>query len=326
MAGPEPPLEKARSIAGSLIACRRHWPSPEFCMPTIENIIAKYGPWTASNLEYQPGKYTMGHARGTDWPLRRSQNFGMLAEYSLGKSVSSLRVLDLGCLEGGISFHLAKLGAEVIGLEAREINIKKCEFVAEASGQSNLKFVQGDMLDLERHDLGQFDLIVASGVLYHVDAQGIVPFLTSLRKCCRGVVIFDTHVANQILEYYETSNGLVVYGRSIVEHFDSEADDSKDKKPWASFRNNFSFWPTERSLMNLLKEAGFQFVYKPAMPFMEWKWQDRAIWVADARAPKGDCSIPLSNYLDPDPRPPSHSQFDKPHHMKPGNPATKALY
>jgi 2-polyprenyl-3-methyl-5-hydroxy-6-metoxy-1,4-benzoquinol methylase len=295
-------------------------------MQTIEDMIAKYGPWTASNLEYQPGKFTMGHNRGADWPLNRSRNFGMLAEYSLNKPISTQRVLDLGCLEGGLSFHLAKFGAEVVGLEAREINVKKCQFVAEMSGLTKLKFIQGDMLDLEPHNLGQFDLIIASGVLYHVDAPELLPFLRSLKAHCRGVVVFDTHVANQVLEYYELEGGQRIYGRSILEHFEAETAEAKDKKPWASFRNNYSFWPTERSLMNLFKEAGFGFAYRPMMPFIEWKWQDRGIWVADARAPKGACSIAAQAYLDPDPRPQSHSQFDKPHHMKPGNPATKALY
>lgn len=291
---------------------------------SYSEIVQAYGPWTSFNVEYEPGKFTLGTPAGIDWPVRRARYFGLQAEQTLNKDISEMKVLDLGCLEGSISYHLGKMGARVVGLEAREMNIEKCRFVAEKGGLSNVDFIQGDMLDIPGH-LNDFDLIIASGVLYHVDANDILPFLISLRQRTK-IAVFDTHFSKQPLEYFEPIPELRVYGRSITEHSGSDNEAKKDRKPWASFRNNYSFWPTKRSLINLFKAAGFTSVYEPLMPQNEWGWQDRGIFVGDTRPPRFSCHYPLTYYPDPDPRPSEHHQFHLQHHMKPKNPSTTDLY
>jgi SAM-dependent methyltransferase len=236
-----------------------------------------------------------------------------------------MRVLDIGCYQGGISHNMAALGAAVVGLDARESNLARCEFIAREAGLANIRYVQGDMLKLSDYNLGEFDLIVASGVLYHVDAPDLLPFLRSIKAHCRGIMHLDTHIALEPMEVFEAEPGLKVYGRSITEHFDNVDDATKDSRPLASFRNNFSFWLTERSLMSLLQAAGFGFVMKPMSPVQEWPWRDRGTWVADARLPIGH-SLPKKPYRDPDPRAHMHRQFDLAHHMTPQNPATTKLY
>lgn len=291
---------------------------------TFEEIVQEYGPWTSFNVEFEKGKYTMGRSAGIEWPIRRANFFGQQAETLLNKEISSMHILDLGCLEGSLSYHLGVMGASVIGLEAREMNLAKCRFVAEKAELESVHFIQGDMLNLP-DDLTNFDLIIASGVLYHVDAPDILPFLGSLAQRAT-MVIFDTHFSAKALEYYDTSTGLRVFGRSIVEHSIVDDDIRKDTKAWASYRNNFSFWPTKRGLLNLMREAGFNFVYEPLMPQNEWAWQDRGIFVADTRPPRFKCGYPLNDYIDPDPRPTEHHQFHHQHHMKPKNPSTIPLY
>ena len=181
------------------------------------------------------------------------------------------------------------------------------------------------MLTLRDYDLGKFDLVVASGVLYHVDAPDLLPFLRSIREHCTGVAHFDTHISLEAMEAFEPVPGLTIYGRSITEHFGDADDELKDSRVLSSYRNNFAFWMTERSLMNMLDAAGFGAVLKPMLPVQEWKWQDRGTWIADAREPFGK-SIPKTRYRDPDPRPPMHPQFDMQHHVTPKNPSTRALY
>ena len=295
---------------------------------SYEDVVKEYGAWTSFNVEYSPGKFTMANDNSVEWPIRRSNYFGFQAESILNKPLSEMRILDLGCLEGSLTYHLARMGArESVGLEAREMNLAKCEFVQQQSGMTNLKFFQGDMLNMPAEIGDGYDLIVCSGVLYHVDADEILPFLTDLRNRSKnGCVIIDTHISQRALEYFTPQEGLRAYGRSIVEHHGSESQDIKDKKAWASFQNNHSFWPTKRSLVNLLSAAGFGAVYEPLAPQNEWGWQDRIIWVADSRAPRFSCSYPFRQYLDPDPRPQEHDMFRHQHQMKPKNPSTTDLY
>ncbi|MBN8608773.1 MAG: class I SAM-dependent methyltransferase [Caulobacterales bacterium] len=294
-------------------------------MQSFEEFVAHWGPWTTTNIEFKPGRFTMGHAAEADWPKLRATWIAQLAEFGLRKPLSDMRVLDIGCFEGGVSHNLAVLGAKVVGLEARETNLRRCEFVAQAAGLSNVRYVLGDMLRLDDHGLGEFDLIVASGVLYHIDAPDLLPFLKSVRAHCRGVVHLDTHVALEPLEAFEPQPGLTVYGRSITEHTPGTDDAAKDERVLSSFRNNYAFWLTERSLMNMLNAAGFSMVLKPMLPMQEWNWRDRGTWIADARTPLGHALI-SAKYRDPDPRMHTHPQFDRAHHMTPGNPATADLY
>lgn len=116
----------------------RNFSAPDI---SIDELVATYGPWSAHNLEYEPGKYTLGSAAGAQWLHSRSMFFGSLAERALFKPLTSMRVLDIGCLEGGISFHLARLGAEVVGLEARLTHLVKAEFAARRAKLSNMTLV-----------------------------------------------------------------------------------------------------------------------------------------------------------------------------------------
>jgi hypothetical protein len=175
--------------------------------------------------------------------------------------------------------------------------------------------------------LGRFDLIIAAGVLYHVDAPDLLPFLSSINSMCDGVMVLDTHVSQHALERYITTEGRTVFGRSIVEHLPQDASETKETKGWASYENNFAFWPTERSLFNLLADAGFKSAHRAAMPYFEWPWQDRAVYVADSRLSTGVCNYQSARMADPDPRPECHTEFfSKPHQVRPRNPSTESLY
>ena len=98
------------------------------------------------------------------------------------------------------------------------------------------------------------------------------------------------------METYTAQPGFDIHGRSFFEH---------STNPTGSWKNNVSFWPSERSLVNLLAAAGFGYVAKPLFPFLEWPWKDRVVYVATAmqstESPSRVAQLP-----DPDKRPPPH--------------------
>lgn len=85
------------------------------------------------------------------------------------KKKRELRVLDLGCAQGYFSFQLAALGADVIGVDFLEANLKLCELIAIGNADFKVRFVQ-DTVEryLENTDLSQFDLVLGLSVFHHV--------------------------------------------------------------------------------------------------------------------------------------------------------------
>ena len=70
---------------------------------------------------------------------------------------SRLRLADLGCLEGGFAVEFARMGFQVVGIEARESNIEACRYVKANTSLPNLEFVRDDARNVARH--GVFDAV-----------------------------------------------------------------------------------------------------------------------------------------------------------------------
>ena len=72
--------------------------------------------------------------------------------------------LDVGCGAGLVCEPLARLGAEVTGVDASEENIGVASAHAEAAGL-DVRYMHGELASL---DIGQFDLVTCLEVIEHV--------------------------------------------------------------------------------------------------------------------------------------------------------------
>lgn len=72
-----------------------------------------------------------------------------------------LRVLDLGCGDGTTALPLARLGAEVVGIDIAENLVEAGNRRATAAGLSGLKFHEGDACNLQGVNDHSFDLVVS---------------------------------------------------------------------------------------------------------------------------------------------------------------------
>ena len=293
----------------------------------FHRIVEEDGPWTAASFEVAPGLWTMPPS---DWRLSRATFALRNACLLLGKPPEALRILDVGCLEGSMALHMAQHGSTLVGVEIRQASLRKAEFVGRALGLDNVTWVQGDMLRLGELRLGTFDLVLCFGTLYHVDAPALVPFIWSLNAASTGLAIFDTHIAMDARESYVDPSGVVFRGRSIVEHPQGRSDaKTKASRLWASADNDYSFWPTERSLANLLASGGFGPIYRALLPVPEWPWQDRHWWMAfsssyvPARLPLAPAES--TRLQDPDPRPLECALLEHAMQRHVRNPSTRPL-
>jgi hypothetical protein len=82
--------------------------------------------------------------------------------------VDGARVLELGPLEAGHTYQLTRAGAQVTAVEANTRAFLKCLIVKELLGLTTCNFLLGDFVEyLEAAEGERFDMVLASGVLYH---------------------------------------------------------------------------------------------------------------------------------------------------------------
>src|SRR5438105_1763792 len=159
---------------------------------TKNEVIAKYGNWTAHNICLQDDVYTIAPTIvGDEVKLRRIVQcvFDLV-----GGSVEGLRILDLGCLEGLYAIEFARHNASCLGIEGREANIEKARFTRQVLRLDNLDFVQDDVRNLSAEKYGRFDVVLCLGLLYHLDARDVFPFIEKLSEVCGRICIVDTRI------------------------------------------------------------------------------------------------------------------------------------
>lgn len=81
--------------------------------------------------------------------------------------VDGFQVLELGPLEGGHTAMLEWAGAEVTAVESNTRAFLKCLVVKELLNLRSTRFLLGDFVHFMESANQRFDLVMASGVLYH---------------------------------------------------------------------------------------------------------------------------------------------------------------
>jgi 2-polyprenyl-3-methyl-5-hydroxy-6-metoxy-1,4-benzoquinol methylase len=229
-----------------------------------ELIEERFGPWTAHNIRLADGLYTISAApAGDEVKLRRVVQ--LIADVSDGP-VEGLRVLDLACLEGMYALELAARGAEVVAIEGREANLEKARFAARVLElDRRIDFQLGDVRDLSREQNGEFDAVLCLGILYHLDAPDVFPFVERMAEVCRRVLVVDTNVSLAPRDEQRRDGG-VYQGESLFEHDPSASQEERMQALWSSLDNPSAWIPTRPSLVSLLGRSGFTSVAECWIP------------------------------------------------------------
>jgi hypothetical protein len=100
-------------------------------------------------------------------------------------------ILDLGPLEGGHPYMFEQAGAsEVVGIESNPRAFMKCLITKELLGLRYVSYHCGDFMEYLRQDHRRFDVINASGVLYH--QQNPAELLALICRTADAVILW-TH-------------------------------------------------------------------------------------------------------------------------------------
>lgn len=197
---------------------------------------------------------------------------------------TNLRLVDLGCLEGGYTVEFARLGLKSLGLDVREANIEACRYVQSKVNLPNLEFVQDDVWNLEKY--GLFDITFCCGLFYHVDKPR--ELLDLLSKVTKRLLILQTHFSeandspplirprrfrraiSRLVPLKNTGttthklSSLTKHeglpGRWTTEFRSERAFRDRANRRWASWDNRNSFWVQREYLLQAIQEAGFDLV------------------------------------------------------------------
>lgn len=104
------------------------------------------------------------------------------------KPLTGKRALDVGCGAGLLAEPLARLGAEVTGVDAAEANIAVAREHARGAGLS-IDYRHGELASL---GLGRFDLVTAMEVLEHVADKPAFVAELSKRLAPGGLLVLST--------------------------------------------------------------------------------------------------------------------------------------
>ena len=128
--------------------------------------------------------------KGVRTPGRRSVSL-VCAKARIPRDLSGKRVLDIGAWHGCFSFECERRGAsEVVAYSLENPDATGFRRLKALLG-SRVNYVQGSVYGLSPQEIGEFDLILFFGVLYHLR----YPLLgiDRIRTVSRGDVLIETH-------------------------------------------------------------------------------------------------------------------------------------
>jgi SAM-dependent methyltransferase len=225
-------------------------------------------PFTTHRMQLAPGVWTLPDDRTPPMDDART----MLVAQCLGGSFEGRSIVDLGSNEGGFTLAFAQLGAaRSVGIEARSLNVRRAELARSLLGLDpeqggTAELVLGDV-KTELARLGEFDVVFASGILYHVSDPA--DLLAAMRRACTLVAVIDTHVADPEVVTHGCSDlvtmqsdaappGSAGYrGRHFAEYDAGAGEREREELLWAAWNDAAAFWPLEDDLVRMLHDAGF---------------------------------------------------------------------
>lgn len=119
----------------------------------------------------------------------------LLDMLGLPADLSGMRVLDVGTSDGFFSVKLAQRGAEIVALDYRSKEEHGFHVTELLNSNVNITYHRMNVYDIDPSKLGQFDIVLFLGVLYHL--PDMIKVLYTLRQCCRGLLFVETHSENE---------------------------------------------------------------------------------------------------------------------------------
>jgi hypothetical protein len=180
----------------------------------------------------------------------------------LAKGIKNLTVLELGPYEAYNTWQLEKLGAKsVVSVEGNNLNFLKCLIVKEITGLK-ARFLYGDLILYLEHCKQQYDIVYASGVLYHSSQP--LRLLELITRVTDKVFIY-THYFHQptidanpfLADFFCPSKDIFKQyeGEKVQLHYRSYSE-TKDIS-FCGGGEDYSYWLEKEVILDIFHRKGF---------------------------------------------------------------------
>jgi tRNA (mo5U34)-methyltransferase len=193
----------------------------------------------------------------------------------LPKDLSGQSVLDVGCNAGFYSIEMKRRGAaRVLGIDSQRELIRQARFVKQVLGL-DIEYQRMSVYDLDPRPMGQFDVTLALGLIYH--CKHLVLALEKLFLVTRELLVLETAIyppekAPASFVYAEGGARPTLHPLAYIENL---PDAKEAVYNW--------FLPSTAALTALLKNVGFDEV--KVFPGVQ---SDRAVIACRKREPLPD--------------------------------------
>lgn len=260
-------------------------------------MTASLSPELASELGRSPGwMYPWSLAPGAEAPLlhpelpsvhrTRAEMIEPAVRAVLAAAGPKATALDLACSEGYFGQRLLEWGAQrVVGIDIRAQNVRRAELVRDHFGvdPTHLSFQRGDVFELDPETLGDFDVVLLLGLIYHVeDPVGVVRLA---RRLTRSLCVVESQLTRQ--------DAPIMHGQGVPDvlfpadaSFAAELEEDSDRNPVASTAGVLSLIPNRAALELMVRVAGFEsceIVEAASHHNPQYRVGDRAVALARAQ-------------------------------------------
>jgi tRNA (mo5U34)-methyltransferase len=159
----------------------------------------------------------------------------LLEKLKLPDDMTGLRALDIGPSDGFFSMHMARRGARVTAVDYRAKNGLGFEAMGQLTGLE-FDYRQMNLYDIPGSDIGEFDLVLFLGDLYHL--PDMMRALNIVAQLCRSRLLVETQFEPELMP-----------GVAVARYYEAGtlADDITN------------FWvPNRECLFAMLRDIGFQ--------------------------------------------------------------------
>ncbi len=173
---------------------------------------------------------------------RRKEHFFDPMVKLFGGSLRGKRVLDLGCNAGFWSLNAIEAGADFVqGVDVRQMHIDQARFVFETLevDPGRYDFSLGNVFDLDPEALGQFDIVLCLGLLYHINRP--IELLQNIARLNTDLLLIDTAVDSA--------------PQSFLRIVHEPTDDPRN-----AVDQELVFWPTCKAVFDMTRLFGYQTV------------------------------------------------------------------
>ena len=223
----------------------------------VQERIAALGPWF---YEFDLGAHgrTVSELPPDVLPIHqtRLEMVSSVVDRHFGDRLQKIRCVDVGCHEGFYSVAMARKGVQQVrGIDVRETNLVKARFVAEVLGLRNVAYEQGNCEELNVEALGQYELCLCLGLLYHLENPMLC--LRNISRITGELCVIETQVVDEVAgcaewgsrEWTRPYQGLL----AVID--ESGEFDAGNRETGVS---PMATCPSPKALLYMLKQAGFR--------------------------------------------------------------------